>query len=53
MNAITRHWDIAKAALAEDRALAKSRVERQQQDFLPAALEIIERPVSPTARISF
>ncbi len=53
MNAIARHWDIAKAALAEDRALAKSRVERQQQDFLPAALEIIERPVSPTARISF
>lgn len=53
MNAITRHWGIAKAALAEDRALAKSRVERQQQDFLPAALEIIERPVSPTARISF
>jgi hemolysin D len=53
MNAIAHHWNIAKAALAEDRDLAKSRVERQQQDFLPAALEIIERPVSPTARMSF
>ncbi|ALJ13766.1 HlyD family type I secretion periplasmic adaptor subunit [Sphingopyxis macrogoltabida] len=53
MNMIVRHWNVAKVALAEDRALAKSRVERTQTDFLPAALEIIEKPVSPTARISF
>lgn len=53
MNAIARHWAIAKAALADDRAQAKQRVKRQQSDFLPAALEIIEKPVSPTSRISF
>lgn len=53
MNAIARHWAIAKAALADDRSQAKRRVERQQSDFLPAALEIIEKPVSPTSRMSF
>lgn len=53
MNAIARHWAIAKAALADDRTQAKRRVERQQSDFLPAALEIIEKPVSPTSRLSF
>lgn len=52
MNAISRHWEIAKVALADDRARVKSRVEASQPEFLPAALEIIERPVSPTGRIS-
>jgi hemolysin D len=52
MNAITQHWEIAKAALAEDRARVQAKVEATQPEFLPAALEIVERPVSPTARIS-
>jgi len=52
MNAITRHWEVAKAALADDRARVKAKVEATQPEFLPAALEIVERPVSPTARIS-
>lgn len=50
MNAISRHWEVAKAALADDRANVKARVERNEFEFLPAALEIIERPVSPTSR---
>lgn len=52
MNVLSRHWEIAKAALADDRERVKSRIEGSQTEFLPAALEIVERPVSPTARIS-
>lgn len=52
MNAIGRHWEVAKAALADDRARVKARIENTQPEFLPAALEIVERPVSPTGRIS-
>ena len=52
MNAISRHWEVAKAALEDDRARVKARVESSQPEFLPAALEIIEQPVSPTGRIT-
>lgn len=52
MNAISRHWDVAKAALADDRARVKAAISRSEPHFLPAALEIIEKPVSPTARKS-
>lgn len=52
MNALTRHWHTAKAALADDRARARAQVESAAPDFLPAALEIIERPVSPTGRMT-
>lgn len=52
MNAFSRHWEVAKAALAEDRERVKARVDATQPQFLPAALEIVETPVSPTARIT-
>jgi hemolysin D len=52
MNMISRHWAVAKTALADDRVRVKERVRNSETDFLPAALEIIERPVSPTARIT-
>lgn len=52
MNAISRHWEVAKTALEDDRAQVKARVESSQPEFLPAALEIIEQPVSPTGRIT-
>lgn len=52
MNAISRHWEVARAALADDRARVKARIENSQPEFLPAALEIVERPVSPTGRIT-
>ena len=50
MNALARHWDVIKIALADEKARAKGLVKVEQNDFLPAALEIVERPVSPTAR---
>jgi hemolysin D len=49
MNAITRHWDIVRASLADEKA-RKSLFKSDEVSFLPAALEIIETPVSPTAR---
>lgn len=52
MNAISRHWEVAKAALADDRERVKARIAHSEPGFLPAALEIIEQPVSPTARMS-
>ena len=50
MNALTQHWDIVRAALADEKQRAKSLTRVDEISFLPAALEIIERPVSPTAR---
>ncbi len=50
MNALTQHWDMVRAALADERQRAKSLTQVDDVTFLPAALEIIERPVSPTAR---
>jgi len=47
-----RHgWRVLKAALAADRAQRRAFIPSSEIDFLPAALEVIERPVSPTARI--
>jgi len=50
MNAITRHWDVVKVALADEKARAHGLVRTEELSFLPAAMEIVERPVSPTAR---
>lgn len=50
MNVIIRHWDVVRTALADEKARAKNLVRTDQVSFLPAALEIVERPVSPTAR---
>jgi hemolysin D len=50
MTMITRHWDAVKQALAVDREREESRLAMEETTFLPAAMEIVERPVSPTAR---
>lgn len=50
MNAVARHWDVVRTALADERVRTKGLVQTEEVSFLPAALEIIERPVSPTAR---
>lgn len=50
MNAITRHWAVVRIALADEKLRAKQLTRTDEVSFLPAALEIIERPVSPTAR---
>lgn len=49
MNMISRHWQVAKAALAEEKQAGKKRA-FDEIAFLPAALEIVEQPVSPTGR---
>lgn len=50
MSLLAEHWRLAKDALAAERARAKALVRTDETEFLPAALEITERPVSPTAR---
>jgi hemolysin D len=50
MTAIARYWRATREAVAEERVRATGRPKSQELDFLPAALEVIERPVSPTER---
>jgi hemolysin D len=52
MNAIARHLDVVRCALADEKARARTVVRVEETAFLPAALEIVERPVSPTARVT-
>lgn len=52
MNALTTNWALVTTALKEERAREAGRLRIDDADFLPAALEVIERPVSPTARLS-
>lgn len=52
MNAISHHWQVAREALAHEKERAKDRKRSLDTRFLPAALEVVERPVSPTARIT-
>jgi len=50
MSSIAQHWDVVRAALADEKRRAKNLTKVDDVTFLPAALEIIEQPVSPTAR---
>jgi len=52
MNAISHHWQVARVALAQEKARARGHLRMHEPDFLPAALEVIERPVSPTGRVT-
>lgn len=45
------HWEVLKQALRDDRERRKGFIPLEEADFLPAALEVTERPVSPTARV--
>jgi hemolysin D len=49
---IARHWQVAKAALQAEKERLASGMRPAEVDFLPAALEVIERPVSPTGRLT-
>ena len=49
---LTRHWQVAKAALKAENERLASGLRPAEVDFLPAALEVIERPVSPTGRLT-
>jgi len=52
MNALTRHWTAVRDALDNEHARSRGVLRTEETDFLPAALEVVERPVSPTARIT-
>jgi hemolysin D len=52
MSGWLHHWDVLKEALRADREQRKGFIPSNEADFLPAALEVIERPVSPTARVT-
>ena len=50
MSSFAQHWDVVRAALVEEKRRARNLIKVDDVTFLPAALEIIEQPVSPTAR---
>ena len=52
MNALTTNWRMISATIAEEKARNVGRLRIDDAAFLPAALEVIERPVSPTARVT-
>ncbi len=51
MSGLGHHWDVWKEAIRADRERSKAKIKSHESDFLPAALEVAERPVSPTGRI--
>lgn len=52
MNVIASHWQAVRKALEAEKMRAARAIEVDESDFLPASLEIIERAVSPTARLT-
>ncbi|WP_232492746.1 HlyD family type I secretion periplasmic adaptor subunit [Novosphingobium kaempferiae] len=52
MNQLSRYWALWRAAVAAEKARTTGRLAAAEPDFLPAALEVIEKPVSPTGRIT-
>lgn len=52
MNAPTNHLRAIREALANDREQHAARPANLAPEFLPAALELVERPVSPTSRLT-
>lgn len=49
---LAHHWRVIRQALKDDRERQRGALRMSEHDFLPAALEVIERPVSPTARVT-
>ena len=52
MSGLRHHWEVLKEALLAERKRKASFIASREVDFLPAALEVTERPVSPTARVT-
>lgn len=52
MNAWSHNWEVLKASWKADKERRRNFIPSSEADFLPAALEVIERPVSPTARVA-
>lgn len=51
MSGWSQHWEVFREALRKEKERAKNFIPSAESDFLPAALEVAERPVSPTARV--
>lgn len=51
MNALSHNWQVLKTSWKAESERRKGFMPSAEIDFLPAALEVIERPVSPTARV--
>lgn len=47
---LAHHWEVAKAAWAQENERSAQAKAREETQFLPAALEIIETPPSPLMR---
>ena len=47
---LTHSWRVIRDALKADKERQQTRVAMRETQFLPAALEVIEQPVSPTSR---
>lgn len=52
MNVLTKHWQIARAALDHEKQAGRRIFNVDEAAYLPAALEIVETPVSPTGRVT-
>lgn len=52
MSGVAGHLVVVKQALAAEKARARRIVQVHETGFLPAALEVVERPVSPTSRVT-
>ncbi|WP_206243581.1 HlyD family type I secretion periplasmic adaptor subunit [Novosphingobium terrae] len=47
---LAHHWRVIREALKADKERRRNHLGSHEATFLPAALEVIERPVSPTGR---
>ena len=52
MTSLAHHWRVIREALRVDAERRQNHLTSHESDFLPAALEVMERPVSPTARVT-
>lgn len=52
MSALTHHWGVLRDAWTAEKARTAGRLRSAEPDFLPAALQVIESPVSPTGRVT-
>jgi hemolysin D len=50
-DSLRRHWQVLRDSWSIESVAAKRRVGWRDSDFLPAALEIVERPPNPLGRI--
>ena len=50
---LRKHWEVLIASWGEESARRKDKQAHADEEFLPAALEILERPPSPLGRFMF